>query len=861
MEIRDPRPSPQGAVSQDDGGLWMTTDSNPVTDHTDSPSVTCGQEPQDETKVTPAAPALITRYYSVMDDEGVDDVFVPPPPAYMAPLLPAEGSRHAMVNNPSVTLTNGAADATKAKANPGGLDWHHGEEQLMAAHNEEDEVKAGTAQTSKESMDTASLSKDKDSTLLKDQISMEGTGSVEPEVILSGGQENWRETEAETDKYQKQVPSSIEENSENDKTASGDICGLAETDSNLKAENVDFDGVETNTPTRSNLSVNDDDFESCGPPELCRCNQNKMEAATNQPQVPKIPTEMSNNDEAHVDTRSLDYNLTKYDWVRRESGTGETLEPQLPISKDSEETVSKGDHGDGSRRIATDIQQGEQLLQRLQQVQLRQDVCISESSHTSQQVVNETRGETKGMLGTGVDDLETREGDLTGGDDKEESRSHTVEDEGGETKLMEKNESEDADRKARMSSTVPVQAECHMIARTEAGDSDDEQRDNWMSPIHPHETSSTQIPFPSTRHRLSAAETSIERQIQEVAQEKQNLQRASGLFNLADNPDVLEIPFKTSISFELLTTTAEQPSQRSGWQFSEEKMQKEISQEIQRELVLVNQGKIPGGYSKGEIRQLKETKLLFEAFQQDNTEGPTRHRKSPTSLMKSHVYPSVLERTRSLEMFSLKSRPVSRAHSLRLYKSSSEREKSPEDFRSKSPTGGSRDKTRLFPYPKQDKHVRLYRSMDSINTDAPVVETGNKTREGNTTQQSPILKQNPFYKLRPALALQPDVEKDIREAREREEELRRQRCTLYGENRQNSEDGEKSGFKPSLVPDDRRQSRGKLERVWPPPSKKDQTKSEQTQEPKVHRAGGQKPPLWQRWESGLVNGQPSKEKN
>ncbi|XP_076608135.1 uncharacterized protein LOC143333755 isoform X2 [Chaetodon auriga] len=865
MEIRHPRPSPQGVVSQDDGGLWM----NPATDHTDSPSVTCNEEPQDETKVTPAAPALLTRYYSVMDDEGADDVFIPRPPSYMAPLLPAEGSRHAMVNNPSVTLTHGAADATKAKANPDGLDWHHGEKQLMAAHNKVDEEKTSTAQTSKESMDTASLSKDKDSTLPKDQISMEGTGSAEPEVILSGRQDNWRDTEAETDKHPKQVPSGIEETSENethfvkegDETTSGDICGLAETDSNLMAEDVNRDGVEINTPTPS--SVNDDDFESCGPPELCKCNQNKMEAATNQPQVPKIPTEMSSDDQAYVDTRSLDYNLSKYDWVRRESGTSEPQVPQLPMSEDSEETVTKGDQGDGSRRIATDIQQGEQLLQRLQQVQLRHDVCVSESTHTSQQVVQETRGETKGMLGIGVDNLETREGGLTAGGDKEESRSHTVEDEGGETNLMEKekNESKDADTKIRMPSTMPVETEHHMIARAEAGDSDDDQSDNLVSPIHPYEASSTQIPFQSTRHRLSAAETSIEKQIHEVAQDKQNLQRASGLFNLVDNPDVLEIPFKTNISFELLTTTVEQPCQRSDWQFSEEKMQKEISQEIQRELVLVNQGKIPGGYSKGEIRQLKETKLLFEAFQQDNMEGPTRHRKSPTSLLKSHVYPSVLERTRSLEMFSLKSRPISRAHSLRLYKSTSERDKSPEDFRSKSPTGGSRDKTRLFPYPKQDKNVRLYRSMDSINTDTSVVETGNKTKEGNMTQPSPILKQNPFYKLRPALALQPEVEKDIREAREREEELRRQRCTLYGENRQNSEDEEKSGFKPTLTTDDRRQSRGKLERVWPPPSKTDQAKSEQTQEAKVQRAGGQKPPLWQRWESGLVNGKPSKEKN
>lgn len=802
MESRNPRPSPQGLVSQDDGGLWMKMDSNPVTDHTESPLVTCGEKPQDETEVLPSAPSVITRYHGVMDDEGADDVFIPPPPPeYMAPLLPAEGSTDAQVNKSTVTLTNGAADATGAKGNPGGLDWHHCEKQLMAAQNEADEVIESTAQTSKESMDAVSLSKDKDSTLPKDQdqTSMEETCSRrhhqdnttadeesseehEDVAVLSEGQEKCRETEREP------VPSSIEENSENethfdkegDKKKSEDMCGLAETDSKQITENVD--DVETNA---SSLRTN----ESCGPPELCKCTQNTMDT---QPQVPEIPTEVSNADEEHVDSRSLNYTLTKHHWERRESDAGETL---------SEEMATNEAEGEGNSKITTDIQQGEELLQRLQLVQLRQDECIPKSPDTSQQVVQETRGETKGMLGTEVGDLKAREDDLTDGDEREESRLGTVEDEGAKMNLMEKemnerNDSKDVEERARMSlSTMLVESEHHTPARAEAGDSDDDQGDNWapadLFPVNPNETSSTQIPDQSTCHRLSVAVTSEERHIQEEAQGKQNLQRAGGVFNLADNPDVLEIPFKTDILLESIPTK-DGPDQCSDWQFSKQKMKKEISQETQRELVLVNQGKIPGEYSKGEVRQLKETKLLFEAFQQDNTEGPTRLRKPPASPTKGRVYPSVLERTRSLELLSLKSSPVSRTHSLRLHK---ETEKSPEILRSRSPTGGPRDKTRVAPYAKQDKRVRLYKSADSIDTDVSAVET---TRKG--TQESPILKQNPFFKLRPALALQPEVEKDIREAREREEELRRQRCTLYGENKLGSEDGEKSRLNPTLVP-------------------------------------------------------------
>lgn len=56
METRDPRPNLQGLVSEDDGGLEMKTDSNPVADHTDSPSEPCSEKPEDEPQFTPPCP-------------------------------------------------------------------------------------------------------------------------------------------------------------------------------------------------------------------------------------------------------------------------------------------------------------------------------------------------------------------------------------------------------------------------------------------------------------------------------------------------------------------------------------------------------------------------------------------------------------------------------------------------------------------------------------------------------------------------------------------------------------------------------------------------------------------------------------
>ncbi|XP_072299736.1 uncharacterized protein [Eucyclogobius newberryi] len=336
----------------------------------------------------------------------------------------------------------------------------------------------------------------------------------------------------------------------------------------------------------------------------------------------------------------------------------------------------------------------------------------------------------------------------------------------------------------------------------------------------------------------------MEKQFQESSQIKQDLHRAEGVFNLTENPDVLEIPFQTNISLKHLPTS-EDPGPRGERHFSDQKMQREISQEMHRELVLVNLGKIPGGYSKGESRQMKDAKLLFKAFQQEQMEGPTRIRKTLASLPKSQVYRSVLERTRSLEMFSQKISPMSRTRSFRLV-STSEKEKDPETFRPLSPS--TRDKTRSSPYPKNEKHTRMHKSMDSINVNSPTA-TGVRSSKQEPRDGSPLLMENPFFKLRPALSLQPEVEKDIREAKKREEELRNQRSSLYGETRAGSKDERR--YTADLKADPTQKPTGRLERVWPPPSKKEP----EQQEAKVQRGPGHKAALWQRWESGLINGQ------
>ncbi|XP_043955270.1 uncharacterized protein LOC122821426 [Gambusia affinis] len=787
---------------------------------------------QDDAEVYSDAPAQVKRYYSLMDDdEGPDDVFIQPPspPPCRVVLSPTEGSTSATPADSGVTLPTKAADATRA--NPCSLDRHHGEKQLMAARNELDEEITSTMQPSMESMDDTLLSNDMNSTPMdyQDQKSTDDsaclverrhdkTGEAERNNT-SGDEESNEEPEdgpkpwKEEENY-KQIFSDVDENpgdttnqeKECDKNYKGISC-LDERDLELSRTMSDLNKINDFTSSEPSEFTND------GTEERTKCGTK----------------------EEYVGTRSSHNILTRSE-------------------QESEEMIEQVD---GNRRIASDIQQGEQLLQRLQMVQLRHD----DIPNIAQEIIKVAKAEEEDRFRSEVGNGGIRGKSVTSDEYEEEGASKEKE---LGTNVTENKNNEDNGTEARTTlSTPPGRAQQKQIDTKDADESLDDYSEILPSstlPLpSPHEMPD-EIPFISAGHRFSAAETSMEKQIQEAARARQNLQRAGGVFNLADNPDVLEIPFKTDVSLESLLTKA-CTVQQSQWQFSEKKMQKEISQEIQRELVLVNQGKIPGEYCKGEARQLKETKLLFEAFQQGSMEGTTRHGKLPTTAMKGPVYPSVLERTRSLETFSLKTCLVSRAHSLRLCNSTTLKgDKSPETLKSKSPTGGSHDKTRLSPYSKHDKHLRLHRSMDSINSEssASAAESRGKTKE---RQGSPILSQNPFFKLRPAMALQPEVEKDIREAEEREEELRRQRCTLYGEDRHKNEDEGKHRCTMTLKSDVKLQSRGKLERLWPPPSKTDQKKSgEVQQEAKVHRAGGQKAPLWHLWESGLINGQLSEDK-
>nr|XP_049601845.1 uncharacterized protein LOC125984069 [Syngnathus scovelli] len=192
---------------------------------------------------------------------------------------------------------------------------------------------------------------------------------------------------------------------------------------------------------------------------------------------------------------------------------------------------AKNDPRDEFERIASDILQGERLLQRLQLVQQRQeaDMC--------QEVRHKMEHEEKFLAEAG--------GDQTGEDQNDQIRFHTI-----KTSLLEREKTEGTKR----GETKEKILEHFGTPTREANCSDDTPSLSCESPISSNETISASSTLRSARHRFSVTETSTEKLIHDDAQGKQNLQRSGGILNLADDPDVLEIPFKTNIVFKVAPT-------------------------------------------------------------------------------------------------------------------------------------------------------------------------------------------------------------------------------------------------------------------------------------------------------------------
>ncbi|XP_072319574.1 uncharacterized protein misp3 [Eucyclogobius newberryi] len=339
-------------------------------------------------------------------------------------------------------------------------------------------------------------------------------------------------------------------------------------------------------------------------------------------------------------------------------------------------------------------------------------------------------------------------------------------------------------------------------------------------------------------------ETPIEREIRRAVEREHSLRRSRGLPNPPTAPQYVEIPLRKAVFSPSLLPTKTERCQGKDKLFAGKKMQQDISEGTRREQDLVKLGKIPGFYDKGTVRQLRERKQLFEAFQTPNESVQSKATSSSNDIS-------------TLENDTLSNKVIQNGSDSR------------NELHFKTP--------KVVPEAKSCQIVIIENNLDfpskrpNTNKSIRVVDSSKeKTRKvQEVTDLDLPPKENPFFKLRSSTSVV-KVEQDIREAQERERELRKQRINLYG----TQVEGE--GGRPAAIeehsrtlsslkalpvqdlPDPSqngvtstiaaRHSSGKTG-TWPPATTE---KTHQTEVQRCPRIPRQKTPLVQRWESGLI---------
>ena len=325
------------------------------------------------------------------------------------------------------------------------------------------------------------------------------------------------------------------------------------------------------------------------------------------------------------------------------------------------------------------------------------------------------------------------------------------------------------------------------LDRMESDSCDDSQSDSGLSAdFSPGSTISTGTP--------TSKETPIECEIRRTIEREHSLRRSRGLPNPPTSPEYVEIPLRTNVLSEPLNIKSERCHGKDK-QFAGKKMQQEIHEETQREQDLVDLGKVPGVYDKGTVRQLKDRKQLFEAFQQPSDSTLSVSTRSKTTSWSSASDVSTLEENQEdtlSQTSTIGALYVERRRSTDLLSPpvSPYSAKGRHSTYSTPPVMGFSKKmdhqviimeNNLSVPAQKMYHAKL--EAEPVNTvdsgDPNISSQGTGRSDGIIEEEEVALKDNPFFKLRSSTNVT-KVEQDIREAQEREKELRKQRMSLYG---------------------------------------------------------------------------------
>ncbi|KAG9277361.1 hypothetical protein AMEX_G7364 [Astyanax mexicanus] len=591
------------------------------------------------------------------------------------------------------------------------------------------------------------------------------------------------------------------------------------------------------------------------------------------------------SEEQGIDCKPLDFTSAREQWVRRDSNS--TKPPTPAFSRSSSRgliTEELSPHTDPSIFHQQEEPDG-QILAPDNEDQEVQQVCTPApplETVAGEQAANpDPVSPTCGALVVKEPLIEAAEGRREGDRESEQTDRERKQTVSGSGLVETRRESGTGDQGKGTSADVLQKAR-----RMDKDQFEDSQSDSGVSadfsPSSTTEVSSTSIGCSSP----DPNETPIEREIRLAIKREQSLRRARGLEPEEDKAkEFVEIPMRKSILSQELPLKSMQ-SEGKDRQFAGKKMQQEIKAEVEREKALVQLGRLPGFYDKGTVRQLREKKRIFEAFQEPKeclailinrpsssceisnggAQFPVMD-KLPKERIRSlefldaepdggftltstgHHGPGLIEGTKG-QVIILESSPLSVVHTSDHVDKLADRSATVVDH-----SGGGRSFS-VKPY--SVGRIRNANCEDRHSRD-------------DNDEESDTMKDNPFFKLRSSLSLRPDVQQDILDAREREKELRKQRTSLYGQGSEvdgtifttvtpssnrtpaKSERPARTSVTGSTTPV--RQSLGKLDLTWPPPQEEHKTQMEVQKSPKRHKSA-----LLQRWENGLVNGHGEQQK-
>lgn len=316
--------------------------------------------------------------------------------------------------------------------------------------------------------------------------------------------------------------------------------------------------------------------------------------------------------------------------------------------------------------------------------------------------------------------------------------------------------------------------------RMESDSSDDSQSDSGVSTdLSPCNTLESNASISAGTLATPLKETPIEREIRRSIEREHSLRRSRGLSSPPTAPEYVEIPLRKSVLSPPIISRSEK-YQGKDRQYAGKKMQLEIHEEVQREQDLVKLGKIPGVYDKGTTQELKDRKEIFEAFQKpkDSSLAVTKVKAS----LSSDILNTSVSSNAAGSISVYRSEPASPIPQDQSFPDTDQDVMQEKEYASPP---------QILYQHKPDPE--LITEVDFGNLDASSRGGGHhgikrREQEQRAAGVEPSPRENPFFKLRSSNTVL-RVEQDIREAQDREQELYRQRISLYGSKESPKEGG------------------------------------------------------------------------